>query len=514
MLNYLFFICLGLFSLPALAAGWAQFKTGQLHGRNQAKARFWSDLEQSWEPAVLDFLAQRQEAAQVWQQVAAGQELYFIDFLMRTALKHPAASEPFKQLATPFLPELAARLSQQSGDAEQRARAVQTLALLGGPETTSLLTRCLEDAAPIVTLLAALALSQQKQIQTAELILRQLPRLAEWHVGLLSKLLVRMGPEVAPVVLQNLEQSQDSEVQTVCLQVLLAQSHAAALPPAVRLLSNTQDLNVQVAALSLLGKLGSEEHLPLIRSHYDSPYFAVRLAVIRALYQRQSQSDQQIFQQAFDDSSHWVALQAAQALKATGHEHILHELTFLQHPRAGLATQVLNAYDDLQELEKAVQNPEFRHRVGMLFQSLQAQDSRGMQQIMTRLFFHPKTHPEVRYTMARELARFRNYQFFYQTLSSFILGFHDQRSLIRALHSFANPESVPAMIEYYRNQASWEEKLEIVDALGDIESMESLAFLSKIYNDLYEHGMPEQLDQQIVELQQRLATALARKMSL
>lgn len=499
---------------PVFLAIGLHLQARRLHQRNQAKAAFWQSLESQWEPLLLDYIRAELPPEQIWAQVEARHELYFIDYLMRTALNYPPGREAFQILARPFLPALTARLTAQRGDAEQRARAVQTLTLLGNSEQHGVLLQTLEDPAPLVTLLAALALSQARLHRAAPAILNQLPRLADWHLGLLSQLLSRMGPDVAPLILNYLESADNPEAQTVCLQVLTTQNHAPGVQAAVRLLSDSDKVNVQVAALNLLGQLGQAEHLPLIRSHYHSPYFAVRLAVIRALYRQQHPEDTALFQQAFEDSSHWVAMQAAQALKATGQEHVLHEIRFMQHPRAKLANQVLNTLDDLQTLAQAVQNEEFKHQVGMLFQKFKQQNSRDVQQMITRIFFQPQTHPEVRYAMARELARFRNYQFFYQTLSAFILGFSDQRSLIRALHSFANPESVPALMDYYRNSASWEEKIEIVDALGDIESMESLAFLSKVYNELHENADQAGPPEQVAQLQTHLAEALARKMRI
>ncbi|MEZ0372315.1 MAG: HEAT repeat domain-containing protein [Candidatus Sericytochromatia bacterium] len=506
---------LGILNALLLGAGvLAMSGTRSQHARNQEKARFWEGLEHAWEPLLDSYLVRRLAKEDVWSQIPSGQELYFVDYLMRRALMPGTHRESLQELATPFLPALAGRLAGGDGDSEQRARAVQTLALLGQKESQALLVRALEDESPLVTLVAAMAVSQQGNSSHATAILSQLTRLADWHLGLLSALLIRMGPEVQPAVRSFLENSDQPDAQTVCLQVLARLGDVQSVPLAVRLLSRSQDVNVQVAALSLLGQLGSEEHLPLIRARYDSPHFAVRLAVIRALHSQQSASDQPIFQKAFEDSSRWVALQAAQALKAMGHQHVLHELTFLRHPRSNLASQVLNAFESSQDLEEAVQNPEFKSQIALVLQRLQEQDNREVQQLISRLFFSPKTHPEVRYAIARELARFRNYQFFYQTLSSFILGAGDRRSLIRALHSFANPEAVPALIDYYRSNASNEEKLEIVDALGAIDSVESLEFLSRIYNDLYERGQLDSSDSYIQDLHQRLAAALAKKMTI
>lgn len=487
--------------------------TQRAHDRNQAKARFWEELENSWEPLLAGFLERRVTRDQVWNQVPPGKELYFVDYLMRHAVRPKIDTESLKELAAPFLPALAGRLHNGEGDTEQRARAVQTLAVLGREDSARLLQKSLHDASPLVVLVAAMALSQRNSAYVPE-ILAQLSRLADWHLGLLTSMLIRIGPEVLPAVRNYLESSDEPEAQTVCVQVLARLRDPQAVNLAVRLLSHSQDINVQVACLTLLGQLGSEEHLPLIRASYDSPHFAVRLAVIRALHRQQSSSDQQIFQRAFDDSSRWVALQAAQALKATGSEHVLHELTFLRHPRASLANQVLNAFESSRDLEQAVRNPEFKNQIALVFQRLQEQDTREVQQLITRLFFSPLTHPDVRYAIARELAKFRNYQFFYQTLSSFILGSGDRRAYIRALHSFANPEAVPALIDYYRGTSSAEEKLEIVDALGAIDSVESLEFLSRIYNELYERGQLDSPDAYIQDLHARLAAALAKKMTI
>ncbi len=504
-------ICL-LFFVLNLAA----IRSGQLalraHDQNQATAKRWQDLEALWQP-VLDRYLQHPDAAKVWQAVTSRETLYFIDYLMRYALKNQLPAGALAELAAPYLPRLSSRIHDLSLDAEQRARAVQTVSLLGQPKDIQDLSRCLEDPSPIVVFLAARALSESPDASSAKLILANLPRLLEWHLGFVVKLLVGMGPEIAVDLRVYLERNQRPETQRVCLQVLAQLEDQKALPLAVGLLSSSEDINVLVAALNLLGKLGQTEHLPLIRSCYDSPYFAVRLAVIRALHELRA-ADEQIFQQAFDDQSHWVALQAARALKATGSEHILHELSYVQHPRAALASQVLQTLEDLQDLESDVQKSEFSSQVGTLFQRLQAEPAEEVQLLISRLFFHPKTHPDVRYAMARELERFENYQFFYQTLSSFILGFKDQRSLIRALRSFANPEAVPALIEYYRKpQASLSEKIEIVEALGQVESVESLMFLSRVYNELFDQlNTSENLDPQLLQLQNCLATALAHKM--
>ncbi len=498
------------FNVLLLAVGlWLTHQTFKHHQRNEKKANLWQQLENLWTPAIEDYLKHPEDPGPVWQTVQEHQGLYFIDFLLRMSRKHPTKTGSLEELARPYLPRLAHRLNTNEGDSEQRARAVQTLDILGSSADIQQLAECLEDPSPQVVLLAAHALSRHGQSHYISEILAQLTRLARWNLPFLIRLLVKMGPDILEAVRLHLQSTTTPEDQVVCLQVAARLRDELTAPLAVRLLSESQDINVQVAALAVLGNTGLTEHTPLIRSFYSSPHFAVRLAVMRALHDLSAQ-DEQLYQQGIEDRSHWVALEAAQALKASGQQHVLHEMTFLQHPRAELATQVLQSMNNLEELEQSVQRADFKERVGMIFQRFQDYDPREVQQVITRLFFNPDTHPEVRYAMARELENFKSYQFFYQALSSFVLGWHDQRALIRALRSFANPEAVPALIQFYRSgKASNKEKIEVVEALGAIDVLESLTFLSRVYNEVCE--LEAQTPETLL-LQQSLASALAQKM--
>ena len=478
------------------------------HDHNTQKSNLWDHLEHLWAPEVALYLQTAQEPANVWKQVNTDQGLYFVDYLLKVAVHKPQSRQALQELAAPYLPPLLGRLSAHSADNEQRARAVQTLDLLGSPTDIQALVDCLQDPSPQVVLLAAHALSRHDQSTYIAEILPQLTRLARWNLPFLVRLLVKMGPDILEAVRQHLQSSPEPEDQVVCLQVAARLQDPYTAPLAVRLLSESEDINVQVAALAVLGSSGIKEHTALIRSFYQSPQFAVRLAVMRAMHQLQAY-DESFFQQGLEDRSHWVALQAAQALKASGQQHVLHEMAFLEHPRAELANQVLQSMTHLEELEEAVSHREYKDRVGMIFQRFQDYDPQEVQQLITRLFFNPQTHPEVRYAIARELERFKSYQFYYQALSAFVLRWRDQRALIRALRSFGNPEAVPALIQYYRNGATPEEKIEVVEALGAIDVLESLTFLSRVYNEVCESGLQ---DTYTLRLQQSLASALAQKM--
>lgn len=495
--------CFGLVTL------WASHFTFSMRRRNQRKAHFWGELEARWEP-ILDQIVAGQAPPQTLHSLVKPEEsLYLVDLLMRRCLAAKAEDKPiYRELAAPYLDTLAQRV--QTGDQEQRARAVLTLTVLGEHRFLSVFIKALEDKSPLVSLLAARALATWGEPIVAEHLLPALQRFEAWNPNVLASLLVSLGKTVAPALRNSLRNPQHSPwVRTIALKALAELRDPLATPLALEVLRQEQDINLQIAAIQLLGQLGGSEHIPLIRRCYHSPFFPVRLHALRALARLGGSADQGIFRQALDDPSPWVAMEAAQSLKKSGHYHVLQEMDLMAHPRSELASQILGEFNSLEFVEQSVKNPAFAAHVGRLFQQLKKHDSQAVRALVTRLFFDPETANSVRYAMAAELEKFKDYQFFYQTLSCLMTGyFQDTRSLIRALKSFANPEAAPVLIQLYP-KANWEDRLEIIDALGALESVTSLEFLSKVYNEL--HDEPTLTPDLKRQLQEKLATVLARR---
>ncbi|PIQ26580.1 hypothetical protein COW36_01560 [bacterium (Candidatus Blackallbacteria) CG17_big_fil_post_rev_8_21_14_2_50_48_46] len=496
----------GLFVLVTL---WASRLTFTMRQRNLRKASFWDELEARWEPVLDEVVSGRRVADVMRSMVKPEEELYFVDLLMRRNMKAPAEQNShYRDLAAPYLGALAVRI--ETGDQEQRARAVLTLSVLGERQFLPVYVKALEDKSPLVALLAARALANWGEPVVAEHLLPALSRFEAWNPNVLASLLSSLGKSVAPALRGSLREPKHSPwIRTIALKALTELRDPLATPLAVDILRQEKDINLQIAAIQLLALMGGSEHIPLIRQRYNSNSFPVRLHAIRALALLGSEKDPTTFRQALDDPSPWVAMEAAQSLKMTGHHQVLQEMDLTAHPRSELASQILGEFNSLEFVEKSIKDPGFAPHIGRLFQQLKKNDSQQVRALVTRLFFDPNTSPEVRYEMATELEKFKDYQFFYQTLSCLLMGsFPDGRSLIRALRSFGNAEAVPTLMQLYA-KLGWAERLEIIDTLGALDSIESFEFLSRIYNQLQEEPSA---GSQTRELQDKLALALARRM--
>jgi HEAT repeat protein len=492
-----------------LVTVWARFLTFSLRRRNLEKAAFWNGLESRWQPLVAAFMAGQASAGVVQAQIQAGEELYFVDYLMRhTLARDPQARDRCLPLVRPYLKALAQRV--ETGDREQRARAILTLTLLGDHQFLPVFLKALADRSPLAALLAARALATWGEAVVAEHLLPVLRRFESWDPKVLAHVLALPGKTVAPILRACVRDRQASVwEQTIALRALTELRDPLATPLALEILRSGQDVNLSVAALQLLAQMGGSEHLPLLRACCQSSSFPIRLHAIRALASVGAAKEQDLFREALDDPSPWVALQAAHSLKQTGAHQVLQALDLNAHPRAVLAEQVLGEFNSLACVADSVKDPAFATHIPRLFQQLKRHDSHEIKQLVTRLFFDPETAAEVRYAMAAELEPFKDYQFFYQTLNGLMMGnFSDPRALIRALKSFAHLESVPILIRLYDHVETLL-KLEIIDTLGALDSVDSLEFLIRLHHAL--QLLPATDDHQTVVLQEKLARVMAQR---
>ncbi|PKL77556.1 MAG: hypothetical protein CVV27_05135 [Candidatus Melainabacteria bacterium HGW-Melainabacteria-1] len=147
--------------------------------------------------------------------------------------------------------------------------------------------------------------------------------------------------------------------------------------------------------------------------------------------------------------------------------------------------------------------------IRVFLENLSIQDRSKALYLAKALFFAPETHPKVRYVIGERLGKLGPRQLFQQLLSYFILKkFPDTLSLIAALRSFADPDAVPALSEYYR-EGSYRECLEIITAVAHTQSPETVEFLSRIYNEQVDYLQPLS-PQELVEIRQRASSALGK----
>lgn len=356
-------------------------------------------MEAEWEPYVVSVLNGEQLPIPVEEYVRKDDRLYFVDFLTRFAMRFQG-EELLKiaALARPFLEDIAEHLRSKA--AAQRARAVQTLGLLGFARYSAEIVNALEDESPLVAMLAARALAHKDHPEFVAPVILRLYRFSQWSPKFLASMLSAVGPKAAPLLrAAYADQSNDSQVRAVAAETLrllndlpsgeiaatvldqekesenLAESvrrrpgadetRAAAMgearsewpdPAAVSswssLASSSADRaplegephphrDLIATSLRLVRNLGRQEHAVKARLFCDSADFVIRECAYRALGRIGNGEDIARLQRALEDSSVWVALHAARALRELGADKKLRELASIVHPHSDVARQVL-----------------------------------------------------------------------------------------------------------------------------------------------------------------------------
>lgn len=253
-----------------------------------------------------------------------------------------------RALARPFMPRVRRHLVARS--TLVRARAVQRIGLLGGPEHTAALRDRLDDPADRVAEMAFRRLAKLGGADEAESLLRRLDQLDHVDHRQLSSALVDLGEEAAPAFRAALADGRHSSfVRMCCAEALRWLSDPGAAAVAGRLLEDTDDQRQErspeltASLLRLLRRVGQSAHAPVVRPYCRSPVSFVRIHAARALGQLGGPEDESLLTTLLEtDASRWVALSAAQSLSELNLSSSLRQLTETPHPRAALAANVLS----------------------------------------------------------------------------------------------------------------------------------------------------------------------------
>lgn len=164
---------------------------------------------------------------------------------------------------------------------------------------------------------------------------------------------------------------------------------------------------------------------------------------------------------------------------------------------------------NLDRIREVASKDQFIEEIRVFLDNLATQSKSKALHVARNLFFAPETHPRVRYMIAERLGKLGSKQLFQQLLSYFILHkFPDTLSLIAAIRSFADPEALPALADYF-TQANYRECLEIIEAIARTRAPETVELLSKIYNEQIEYAFeasPEELE----ALRQKASAAMGK----
>lgn len=332
----------GVLVLFAVAGGLA-LAAVLLRARNERRRRRWERLERRWEEPVLAVVAGVARPGSFWRLVARTDRLDCVNFLLRFTRRLAGAERRIiEDLAAPYLDLVAARLGHR--EPERRARAVQTLSLLGRRRYARALVRALDDPSPLVAMVAARALARRESPDFAAAILDRLHRFETWRPSFLASMLASVGPALAPALMAALaDRDRNPRARCVAADALRELHDPAAADVAARVLDDARDRDLQAAVLALLADVGRDEHLPVIRRYLASPEAIVRARAASALGHIGAPEDTESLAGALNDPSPWVALRAAEALRESGAEDALARIVAAGGPRAELAGAVLVA---------------------------------------------------------------------------------------------------------------------------------------------------------------------------
>jgi hypothetical protein len=310
--------------------------------RNQRNAERWQALEARWEVAIFDVIAGDAAPERLWNLVGPDERLYCVDYILQFARR--VTGEERRRLAAlahPFLPTVAERVRHR--DPQRRARAVQTLGELGLATYADEVILALDDASPLVAMVAARALSREEHASHLGPVLSHLHRLTDWSPSFLAAMLSFVGPSAAPALRSELADARrPPKVRAVIARALMNLNDYDAANMAARILEEEKDRELVTSALRLLAAIGREEHLPLVRIAAMSSDFVVRAQAATALGNLGQREDMTFLRDACEDESQWVALRAARALRDAGEVERLTELAESDRPQAVLAMQVLS----------------------------------------------------------------------------------------------------------------------------------------------------------------------------
>lgn len=313
-------VFLGIVALGALGFIVGSF---YLRARNNAIARTWAAFEARCDPVMLDVLAGAAPPEALRAVVAPRDDRRFVEYLLRYGRRiRGQERDLLGEIAAPHLYAVSGDLRSRS--VERRARATQAVGELGPRAYRAELLDALGDRAPLVCMVAAVALSREYRAEDVLRVIRSTSRLTLLTTRLLVSMLQRLGPQASWAFRDVLaDRSQPPKLRTVAAKVLAAFNDQAAGDIAWREVQATDDTDLRVALLQLLQRVGSAEHLDVVRGLARNPDAAVRGAAVRMIGAVGGEGDLPLLQGALEDPVSWVAIHAAEALRRSGRGDLL-----------------------------------------------------------------------------------------------------------------------------------------------------------------------------------------------
>lgn len=451
--------------------------TLRLHNSNEEKAQRWRDLEERWEPPLMKVLAGDDWPDNLLKDIQEGEQLFFIDFLMRYAEK--LYGEPLKtvrKLSEPYLDSISRRVT--GGDPEQRARAVLTLSTLAPERFSSAIQGALDDESPLVAMLAARSLADRNEASMTPLVLSKIQRFNSWNQGYLISLLVNLSRENPELLREELVKAEHAPwVKVIIVQSLGELNDWHSLPLCVDLLNQESDREVQAAALQVIGKLGHDGLKGIVRSKCQDEDFVIRLNAIKALSALGDESDKELLRNALDDESRWIATQAAYGLKRSQNFEVLKQLSQSDHPRKELAAQVLYDYHSENAVRYLSRQLEFSSHVSEWIHLLENRNLPEDWALLQEILLSDETHPEVAKELTSALKDTFPEQVFEAVHSHVLASRVHPPYMYQALYRLNRDRSLQVLQDLFFARRDWKERWKILSALSHYPAYRLKSFI-------------------------------------
>ncbi len=266
---------------------------------------------------------------------------YVADFLLRYGRQLKGVErETVTLLAAPYLSHVSTDLSSRSP--EKRAYALRTLGDLSVRRYSAEFLRALDDPSPLVAMNAFHSLARHYEVAYADRLLRALERFEFWSIRYLAAMLANMGSESLEALRAAYgDAGRPARVRAVLAVTLTNLNDARSAGIAARILETEGQIDLIVASLRLVERVGGRDQLVAVRALTGSADAAIRAQAVTTLARLGTPEDVGPIFAALDDESNWVAIHAAQGLKELGRTDMLAMLESTDHPRAIAAREVL-----------------------------------------------------------------------------------------------------------------------------------------------------------------------------
>jgi HEAT repeat protein len=328
-----------LFLLTVAFSGYA-FALRIAHERRE---RLWGRLSEEWTDPVLGALTDPDSVPSVRATVPVRYQLHFVGFVLSYSQRVRGEElRTLRNLVRPYLDEIARRARHRR--AGVRMRAVQTLGALGLPRYTSTVLAALDDPERAVAVVAARSLARPEYAEHGPALLSRYPRFEGMEPLFLASLLADVGPTITPELrLRLADPATPAWLRAIHAVALRIQGDPLAADLAASLLTGDVDLELRIALLKLLAKVGRPDHVSAVLPLVDARSSVVRAHALRTLGVLGDEALIPLLERALTDESPWAALDAARGLLAVGGVDLLRAQGARAEEHPGLVGQVLEA---------------------------------------------------------------------------------------------------------------------------------------------------------------------------